>query len=129
MELIHALSIEYVLVCTFDLNTGKGEVLRIGECKNNIMTSIFSGDLVLEDCIESYINTGVHEEDKELLRLTVSKDNLTKELSEKSMCSINYRTTCCGEIRYFQMKAVRAGEWDKTHRIVLGFRCLDDDMR
>ena len=45
------------------------------------------------------------------------------------MCSINYRTTCCGEIRYFQMKAVRAGEWDKTHRIVLGFRCLDDDMR
>lgn len=45
------------------------------------MTSIFSGDLVLEDCIESYINTGVHEEDKELLRLTVSKDNLTKELS------------------------------------------------
>ncbi|WP_425756736.1 response regulator [Ihubacter sp. rT4E-8] len=129
MELVHALSIEYVLVCFFDLDTGAGKVLRIGECKNDIMTTIFNGDLVLEDCLGQYIADSIHEEDKEAFRLVSSKEHLEKELSKKDMCYINYRTTCCGEIRYFQMKAVRAGNWNESRSIVLGFRCLDEEMR
>ncbi len=129
MELVHALSIEYVLVCFFDLDTGEGKVLRMGECKNGIMPAIFHDALSLETCLEQYAATSIHEEDKEAFRKTASKAHLEQELSEKDMCYINYRTTCCGEIRYFQMKAVRAGDWDKTHSIVLGFRCLDEEMR
>ena len=129
MELLHALSIEYVLVCVFDLSTGDGKVLRIGECKNDIMTQIFKGDLSLEDCITRYAEGSIHEDDRELFLKTASIEHLAQELSEKTMCYMNYRTTCCGEIRYFQMKAVRAGSWDTSRSIVLGFRCLDDEMR
>lgn len=129
MELLHALSIEYVLVCVFDLSTGDGKVLRIGECKNDIMTQIFKGDLSLEDCITRYAEGSIHEDDRELFLKTASIEHLAQELSEKTMCYMNYRTTCCGEIRYFQMKAVRAGSWDISRSIVLGFRCLDDEMR
>lgn len=129
MELIHALTIEYVLVCVFDLNTDIGKVLRIGECKNNVMTDIFKGELSLKSCIEHYISSSVHPDDKELLRKISSREYLEKELSEKNMCYVNYRTICCGQTRYFQMKIVRAGNWDRSRSIVLGCRCLDEEMR
>lgn len=128
-ELIHALSIEYNLVCYFDLNTGIGRALRIGECKNNLLEPIFSGDLILEDVMGQYIETGVYEEDKESLRFAASRKHLEQMLSEKSVAHMNYRITCCGDLRYFQMKAVRAGKWDKNHGVVLGFRSVDEENR
>ena len=128
-ELIHALSIEYNLVCFFDLNTGAGRALRIGDCKNHLLEPAFSGDLVLEDAIERYIEAGVYEEDKEPLRQAMSREHLKEMLSGKSVYHFNYRTTCCGELRYFQMKAVRAGVWETSHGIVLGFRNIDEETR
>lgn len=129
MELIHALSIEYNLVCFFDLNTGNGNVLQINDCQNNIMGAIFTGDLVLEDCIGKYIESAVHDEDKELLRQAVSREALEKELSENPLCHINYRTVCCGKTQYFQIKAVRAGKWEKIRGVVLGLRSIDEETR
>jgi len=129
MELLHALSMDYNLVCFFDLETGKGKALRIGECKNNILEPIFSGELSLEECMGRYIDTGVYDEDKEMMRRAVSRERLKTELLEKPMIHTNYRVTCCGEMRYFQMKAVRTGEWNKNHGIVLGFRSVDEETR
>lgn len=129
MELIHALSTEYSLVCFFNLDTGAGEALRMNDCKNHILNDIFDGELLLEDCISRYIQIAVHEEDRDLLQQALSRKWLEKELSEKSVCHMNYRTTCCGEIRYFQMKAVRAGDWNHSHGIVLGFRSIDEETR
>ena len=129
MELIHALGIEYNLVCYFDLDTGIGKTLRINECKNHILENIFTGELLLEDCISRYIEAGVHEDDKKQMQEAGTREWLEKELSEKLMCYMNYRMTCCGDIRYFQIKAVRAGKWDKSHGIVLGFRSVDEETR
>ncbi len=129
MGLIQALSTEYSLVCYFDLNTGKGRSLRINECENNILNDIFSGELVLEECISRYIDQGVHEEDRELLRNTATRESLEQVLSEKAVGYLNFRTTCCGWLRYFQMKVVRAGNWDESHGVVLGFRSVDEETR
>ena len=51
-----------------------------------------------------------------------------KELSSKNVTYINYRTMCGNELRYFQIKAVRTGSWENHHRIVLGFRSVDDEI-
>ncbi|MCI8609365.1 MAG: response regulator [Firmicutes bacterium] len=130
MELTYALSIEYNLVCCFDLNTGIGRTLRINECKFDILEPIFSGDLSLEECMGQYIDAGVHPDDKEMLRQAVSCEKMKRVLSEKMMWYTNYRTTCCGETRYFQMKAVRTGEWsDVSCGIVLGIRSMDEETK
>ena len=129
MELIYALSIDYSLVCYFDLETGVGKSLRIGACKNDILESVFSGELSLEECMERYIEAGVYEEDKEVMRLALSRGQLKQKLSSKPIFSVNYRTTCCGELRYFQMKVVRSGDWDTNHGVVLGFRSVDEETR
>ncbi len=131
IELIHALSIEYSLVCYFDLNTGAGNALRSGDCGADILQTIFSGDLVLEECMGRYIETCVYDDDKEAMREAATCGWLERELSHKNkkMCFINYRTNCCGELRYFQMAAVRAGQWDENRGIVLGLRSVDEEIR
>lgn len=130
-ELINALSIDYNLGCFFDLDTGLGNTLRVYDCEWNVLESIFvsENELVLEECIDKYINTCVYDEDKEMLKEKCSCEWLKKELAEKKICHVNYRTLCGNNIRYFQMKAVRSGDWKKHRRAVLGFRCVDDEIR
>lgn len=129
MELIYALSAEYNLVCAFDLKTGRGTAIRIGECENDLLASIFSGELVLEDCIEKYIQMGVYEEDKDLLRQAASRERLEEVLSTKLIHFVNFRTVCCGRMRYFQMKAARAEDWEENRGIVLGLRSVDEETK
>ena len=129
MELIQALSIDYNLICFFDLENGTGKALRIGECKNKILDSVFAGELSWEECMERYIETGIFDEDKETMRCAVSRKQLELELSKKPIFTVNYRITCCGEMRYFQMKVVRVGDWSKNRNVVLGLRSVDEETR
>lgn len=131
VELVHALGIDYSLVCQFDLDSGEGNALRIHDCQAGVLQSIFVKDaaLVLEEDMGQYINTCVHEDDREMLRLACSREWLINELAEKNICYVNYRTVCGGELRYFQMKAVRTGDWKKHCSAVFGFRSVDDEMR
>ena len=131
MELVQALSIDFNLVCYFNLDTGTGNTLRVNECHNDMLKPIFAqvGDFDLEEKMDRYIENCVYEEDRKLLRECCSREWLAKELTEKNICYINYRTNCDGELRYFQMKAVRTGNWEKRRGAVLGFRRVDDETR
>ncbi len=129
MELMQALSLDYNLVCSFNLDTGHGLALRINDCKVHILDSIFSGNLILQDCMERYIHTCVYAEDQEAMRQAVSPEHLQEVLANNKIYYINYRTLCNGELRYFQMKAVRVGSWDQTRGAVLGFRSVDEETR
>ena len=131
MELVQALSIDFNLVCYFNLDTGTGNTLRVNECHNDMLKPIFAqvGDFDLEEKMDRYIENCVYEVDRILLRECCSREWLGKELVEKNICYINYRTNCDGELRYFQMKAVRTGNWEKRRGAVLGFRSVDDETR
>lgn len=129
-ELVQALGVDYNLICYFNIDTGIGQALRAHDCAYHVLSRIFSGNLDLTLCISRYIGECVLDEDKELLKNAVSRENLIKELSEKETFHINYRTMCGDTMRFFQMKAVRAGEWSSDGKsIVLGFRSVDDEIR
>ncbi len=129
MELVHALSIDYNLVCSFNLDTGTGITVQNNNDDEYMFDAAFSGEISLEESMERYIQEFVYAEDREMLRGASSKDRLRKELAEKKQFYVNYRTFADGEMKYFQMKVVRAGAWDKRHNIVLGFRSVDEEMR
>ncbi|MBD5136761.1 MAG: response regulator [Lachnospiraceae bacterium] len=129
MELVQALGIDYNLVCFLDLDTGIGSPIRLVDCENHVLGSIFNVSRSLKESIECYIQTCVYEEDKEIMRQATSDEWLKKELTENKVYHINYRTLCYSKMRYFQMKAVRAGEWKSSHGIVLGFRSVDEEIR
>ena len=129
LELIQALSIDYNLVCFFDLDTGIGNALRISDCESHILNDLFNGELLLEKNIELYIDKCVYDEDKEMMRQALSRETLMERLAGKKMYTVNYRTLCGNEIRYFQMKAVCAGDWTHNSGIVLGFHSIDEEIR
>ncbi len=128
-ELMHALSIDYSLVCFFDLDTGMGTTLRCDDDSKDVFTSVFAGEISFQDSMESYIQSAVYAEDKEVLRKTCSLDELRQRLSQKKTYYINYRAVLDGEVKYYQIKAVRAGIWDGHRGVVLGFRDVDSEMR
>ncbi len=127
--LIHALSIDYNLVCFFDLETGEGHALRITGCPYGDLDEAFSGPLELSKCMSRYIDNCVFPDDQDMMRETVSQDNLIQELSQRQIFYVNYRTNCKGaeDIRYFQMKVVRLDSESESGRVVLGFRSIDED--
>ena len=127
--LVQALTIDYNLVCVFDLDSGIGRSLRIYECKLGVLEELFSGELTLETCMGDYINRCVYVEDRELMRQICTRDRLRIELGANSQFYNNYRTQCGDELRYFQMKAVRTGDWRTTRAVVLGFRSVDEETR
>ena len=109
-ELVQALSTDYNLVCYFDLETRKGNALRTYACPAGLLEQLFSGDLSLDVHMENYIQTCVYVDDRDMVRRVFAGDNLLRDLQDRGIYYLNYRTVCMGEIRYFQMKAVPIGE-------------------
>ena len=128
-ELIQALSIDYNVVCFFDLETGAGKALRIAEDSGYQIGAILNKGLSLEESMSLYIENFVYEEDKEMLQEASSRERLKKELAEEKQYYVNHRANKDGKMEYFQMKVVRAGAWSQTHGIVLGFRNVDEEIR
>jgi len=128
-ELVQALSIDYNLVCYFDLRTGRGMALRNVNRKGGILDPGFNGEISLQECMELYIHKYVHEDDQEMLRQATSQDRLEKELAEKKKYYVNFRICFDGKVKYFQVKAVQVGEKDGNYGVVLGFCSVDAETR
>ncbi len=128
-ELFQALSIDYNLACFFELDTGKGFPLRLDENDSSMFHSVFTEEIPFIDSMELYIQKFVYSEDQEMLREASSQDTLKRELSEKKLYYVNYRAFIDSEIKYYQMKVVRAGTWKSRRGIVLGFRSMDEEIR
>ncbi len=128
-DLIRALSVDYSLVCSFDLDTGLGYILQANDPEDSLFGVILSEKITLKDSLDYYIENFVCEEDKEMLRGAVSVDRLGEELAEKKRLCVNYRIRREGRINYFQMKVVQAGAWKESHGIVMGLRSVDEEIR
>ena len=129
LGLIHALSLDYNLVCYLDLNTGEGNCLRISDCPYGVLNSLFAGKHNIGESLTGYIDKCVYSDDREMMRQTLSREHLRRALEEDSVAYANYRTLCNGKTQYFQMKAVQAGSWDEGCAVVLGFRSVDQETR
>ncbi|MCM1256984.1 MAG: response regulator [Roseburia sp.] len=129
MELIHALSIDYNIICSFDLDTDAGTALRSNKEAGGIFACSEGEELSYTESMKDYTQRFVHEEDREILRQRFSVDGLKKELAEKNAYSLNYRVCTDEGIAYYQIKAVPTGKWSEDKGIVLGFRSVDEEIR
>ena len=128
-ELVQALSTDYNLVCFFDLETRKGNTLRTYDCPAGLLEQLFAGDLSLAVHMENYIQTCVYVDDRDMLRQVFAGNTLLRELRDRGIYYLNYRTVCMGEIRYFQMKAVPIGDLASSRGVVIGFRSGGEETR
>lgn len=128
-ELVKALSIDFNIVFSFDLNTGAGILLRVGEESKHLFEAAFKGDISLKESMEYYIEHFVYEDDREMLLQACSKENLKQQLEKRKTFFVNYRAIINDEIKYHEIKAVRTGQGDDCHSIVLGIRNVDEETR
>lgn len=128
-ELIHALSEDYLIVCSFNLDTGEGISLRVSGDKMRHLDELFTGPLQLETCIGAYLESAVHEDDRATLGSALTAENLLEELAGTTRTHVNYRICRGDEVEYCQATAVRTGNWEEGHDIVLGFRSVDAQTR
>lgn len=129
MELVKALSIEYRIVCYFDLDTDKGILLRNDE-KDMRFFFFASGEKIsLKESMENHIREFVYEEDRKEFEQFTSAEYLKSALAENDQDHVNYRIYFDGEIKYFQLKVVKTGKWGEKHGVVVGFRSVDEEIR
>ena len=105
----------------------KVSVLRNDEDTGGVFGTAFNGERSFCENMETYIQEYVYEEDREMLREAAR--GLKEELAEKKQYYVDHRILIDGEMKYFQMKAVRSGSWEADHGIVLGFRSVDEEIR
>ena len=129
--LIRALSVDFNLVCFYNLVTGEGESIRVNEsCNSGFLKSVFQDKIYLEESLRHYINHCVVEDDRKMLAdVLLSRENLRNKLSERDTIYINYRCNCLSGEHFFQIKVVRTGDWDTEPCVVVGIRSVDAEIR
>lgn len=128
-EMVDALSMDYNLVCFFDLQTGKGFRLRNEEDSEEMFGAFHGEELSLKKSMECYIQEFVHEDDRKMLGEASSIDTLKEKLSKENTYYVNYRIVRGGDTEYYQMKAVHLGKWDTNYSVILGFHSVDAQIR
>lgn len=128
-KLVRALSIDYSFVCFIDPQTGRSVTIQNNEDSRRVLGGVFSGETVFEESMERYIQNFVHEDDKDMLRKAASLETLKKELSEKNIYYVTYRTSRNDKMTYFQLKAVYVDDDGEGSGIVLGLRSVDEETR
>lgn len=128
MELVYALSMDYNLVCFFDLFTGSGDVLRNDDYDGCMFGSIFGENMMLEECMGLYTQQYVHEEDREMMRAAFTCDRIQSELREKKSYCVRYRVAKESTVEYYEIKIARAGT-QEHYGAVIGFHSVDEETR
>ena len=129
VELVQALTVDYNLVCSFDLDTEEGRLLQIRDSDGSLFGTIFAGKLSFSKTMRLYIQSCVHEEDRDMLHEFLTLEKIREGLTQKLLFYTNYRAIQNGEVKYYQLKVVRAGEWNESHSMVLGLRSVDEETR
>lgn len=128
-SMIQALSIDYKMVCFLDFDTGWSIPLRSNVENGHMFAAAADGGVSFKESMERYIQEFVHPEDSDMLRRSTSAEYLKEELADKNLYYVNYRAIIEGEVKYFQMKAVRAENGGEHYGAVIGLRSVDEETR
>ncbi len=129
LELIHALSADFRSVFLVDLDMDSAAYARAGSRTEENENWEFDQTFPFSKRVEEYIGKAVYEADRPMVRRAISRSRIFKEMSKKTAFYINYRKENGDEVEYYQAKIVRSGSWKESHRIVVGIRSVDDEVR
>ena len=129
MELVQALTIDYRLVCFFDIDAGVGSTLRNDDYDGSLFGVIFNGDIIFKESIERYARDFVCEEDREVFLRECAQEKIRAELNDKKSYCVRYRIMRADVVEYFEVKIARVGIREGHYEVVLGFHSVDEATR
>ena len=129
LQLIYALSADFHSVYLADLDEDTAISVWNNDNAERKEHFGFSETFSFSKGIEYLIQHVVYKSDKKAVQQALSFSRIFKELSKKIAFYVNYRKKTGDVIEYYQIKIVRAGDWNESHRVVVGRRSIDDQIR
>jgi PAS domain S-box-containing protein len=128
LDIIHALSSDYSSEYYMNLDTGKGFAYQ-RKCNEDELGGLMNEEECLLTSLDEYIENEVYEKDQKNLRESLDLDKLIVTMGKQKSLYFTYRRLTGDKTEYYRMKIVRAGDWEKEHNIVVGFRSVDQEMQ
>ncbi len=128
-NLLRALSEDYQVVCVFNLDSGKGETVRLSDPVSTELGDIFTEKLVLDRTFSRYAGQHVLADDVELFETSMTSEQLRRQLAESKRHDILYRKRTGEGSEFYQATIVRAGDWNEESTVVIGLRNVDRQTR
>ena len=126
-EIIEVLASEYSSVYYIELNTdGLTPYTMNAETKSEF-GQIFNSGISYSEAFKLYVDRLIFEEDKKMMLLAGSVENIKEELRGKKTFITQYRSA---DGKYSEMKFVKVGgDNDEPEAVALGFAEKDDEVR
>ncbi|MCM1578410.1 MAG: ATP-binding protein [Ruminococcus sp.] len=130
-ELIQAISIDYSLLLYVDLKKDTNRLLRIFTESSVAYNDCFKNGGSFSEGMKRYLEMYVISEDKNMLSRSVLDGGLERELSDRQYMYVHYRINKNGEKQYYELKAVKSGDWGNSDEmgVVIGFHSVDEETR
>lgn len=127
LEIINALSIDYTNVFMVNLMTNRIRIVRM----NDVAGAFYSdelGEQYYDDALEFYIDVSVYADDRDMMRMAFSRDNILRQLIKRETFYVNFRSNINNKLQYMKLKVVRIGDIKETGNFLLAFMNVDDEI-
>lgn len=122
-SVFNALARNFKNVYLVNLKTGKARILKFETKYVQIPDIDHNQEISYDELIFPWIDTLVHQEDRDTLKEALSIQNLKEQLSNQEEYVGNYRSIAKGKISYYQYNACKLASRDDV--IILGFQNID----
>lgn len=127
LEIINALSIDYTNVFMVNLMTNKIRIVRMNDVVGAFYSDEF-GEQFYDDALDFYINVSVYSDDRDMMRMAFSRDNILRQLIKRDSFYVNFRSNINNKLSYMKLKVVRIGDIKETGNFLLAFMNVDDEI-
>ena len=127
LEVINALTGEYTNVFLVDTSSQEIRVVRAGERRGAFYDESLAA-LLYDDVLDFYAAAYVLCDDRDVLKATLSLDNVTRRLLHAESFTLNFRIQVNGLTSYIKVSVVRVGKKGEVKSFLLGFTNVDDEI-
>ena len=128
MEMIEGLSIDYESIFYADLDANTVYPYRLSRWSDER----FSDDgsfWEYNGFDETYINTWVYPQDRELVRRSTNAEYIRRRLEKEKSFYVYFRVISENDLEHLQLRVVDVGNGDHVSQVVLGYRSVDEKIR
>ena len=127
LEVINALTGEYTSVYLVDTSSSEIRVVRSGEKRGAFYDESLAA-LLYDDVLDFYVSAYVFQDDRDMVRASLSLESVMRHLMHEESFTANFRTDVDGVTSYIKVSAVRVGQKGEVKSFLLGFTNVDDEI-
>ncbi|MDE6035903.1 MAG: transporter substrate-binding domain-containing protein [Ruminococcus sp.] len=126
LAIVEALSHDYTNVYAVNDKAGTARIVKLEGYVVEGLKKDSGEEHPYMPILQHYIDTRVHEDDREYLTEALSLDSVRKHLTENTEYNGSYRIKADGEEHHFQYTYVKVKDSSDENVILAGFRNIDD---